>query len=190
MTKYLAEKTQRVKELIKAEPSIGKNRINSYLRAEFGSGLRDGKVLEIKNTVAGENPNLLPDMYTHGGVSRDRLETYHGWVKAGFLPFEAREFVMGHGDRYKNFDYKAIYDSAPGRAARATRTRIIEDNKKSGWSWKQNVDNIVNFYKHSKDKDPWEHIRAEYHGRKVVDFKDYRQKIAKRAQRKQKRLFR
>ena len=177
----------RAKELIISNPTAGKNKINTILKAEYGEGLRSRTILQLKQEVAVENPKLIPQLYRTGGVSTNYKEIYNGWRAAGFLPFEARELTIGHEHP---FDAKAVFDSIPSQRAREFRVSIIKEQLNVGWSVKQIKDNILDFYIRGKKVDPWEHIRAEYKPRKKIDFIDYREQIRKRAKAKQKRLLR
>lgn len=179
----------RARQIITENPSAGKERINKQLRAEYGKGLRSSTVLKIKEQVANEQPALYPLLYATGGVPPQLRDIYNGWRKSGFLNFEARELTLGHGDRYRQFDARAVFDSAPGQAARETRLNLVRQQLQSGWTKQQIKDNIIDFYRKSKKVDPWEHIRAEYKPRKRVDFIDYRDKVRRRAKDKQRRLL-
>ncbi len=180
----------RAKEIIQSDPTSGKNRINTILKIEYGKGLRSETILKLKREVATEHPSLIPQLYQRGSVPKSYNDIYRGWIKSGFLPFEAREFTLGHGNRYKNFDAQAVYDSEPARSARAFRQRIIKEQLQAGWTMKRIKENLIDFYIRGKTKDPWEHIRAEYKPRKKVDYIDYKDKIRARAKAKQNRLLR
>lgn len=179
----------RAKELIESQPSAGKERINKQLRAEFGVGLRSSTVLKLKEEVAEAKPALYPQLYAMGSVTKGLNDIYRGYLKAGFLAFEARELTLGHGERYRAFDARAVFDSAPAIAARQTRINWVRDLLKQGWTKKQIRDNIIDFYRRSKKVDVWQHIRAEYKPRKKVDYKEYKTKARKRARAKQKSLL-
>lgn len=180
----------RAKEIIEIYPGAGKNRVNQYLRVEFGVGLRSEVVLRLKREVAGERPQMLWELYARGGLPRGYRDIYRGWLDAGFLPFEARELTLGHGERYRQFDARAVFDSIPGRRARQFRREIIQQQLAMGWSKKRIRGNMIDFYRKGRKVDPWEHIRAEYKPRKRVDFVDYRDKVRARARAKQRRLMR
>lgn len=180
----------RAKQLIEQSPSAGKARINKQLQAEFGVGLRSSAVLKLKEEVATAIPSLAPELYRTGGVPKGLNDIYKGWRNAGFLPFEARELTVGHGERYRAFDAKAVFDSAPGEAARQTRTDLIRQQLRNGWTRKQIRENIIDFYLKSRKFDPWRHIRAEYKPLKKVDYRDYQGKARRRAKVAQKRLMR
>lgn len=184
------ERISRAKEIIESYPSAGKSRVNQYLKAEFGKGLRSSTVLELKRQVAAEKPRLYSELYERGGVPRGYNEIYKGWIRAGFLAFEAREFTLGHGSRYMAFDARAVFDSEPARAARQFRSDLIRQQLAQGWTKKQIRDNIIDFYRRSKKVDPWSHIRAEYKPRKTIDYIDYREKVRRRARARQRRLYR
>lgn len=180
----------RAKEIIISQPSAGKERINRQLRTEFGVGLRSATVLKIKSDVASEMPRLLPELYGRGSVPKGLNDIYKGWIRAGFMAFEARELTLGHGERYRAFNAKAVFDSAPAEAARQTRINLVRDLLKQGWTKKQIRENIFDYYKRSKERSPWDMIRAEYKPSKKVDYKDYRAKARKRAKAKQRSLQR
>lgn len=179
----------RAKEIIESYPNAGKGRVNSILRIEFGVGLRNDAILRIKNEVAQERPQLAYALYERGGVPRRYQEVYNAWKSAGFLPFEARELTLGHGERYMNFNALAVYNSEPARAAREFRIKLINDQLRAGWTKKQIRDNIIDFYRKSQKVDPWGHIRAEYKPRKRIDFVDYREQVRRREKDKQRRLL-
>lgn len=179
----------RAKQLITETPTAGKERINKQLRIEFGKGLRSSTVLKLKAEVATEKPSLYPLLYATGSVPKALNEIYKGWIRAGFLAFEARELTLGHGGRYRAFDAKAIFESKPGQLARDTRTKMIREQLHAGLTKKQIRQNIIDFYLRSKRVDPWEHIRAEYKPRKKTDYKDYKSKARRRAKSKQSRLL-
>jgi hypothetical protein len=178
--------TSRARGIIEANPTYGKNKVNAILKSEFGVGLRDDTLLQIKREVAFDNPKLIPDLYRTGGVPKGKLAIYQGYRESGFLPFEARELTIGHG---KDFNSQEVYDSIPAQQARAFRKHIIEEQIKLGWTKEQIKDNISDFYKRGKNSSVWEHIRAEYKPRKKVDFVDYREDIRRRAKAKQNRLL-
>lgn len=178
----------RAKQLIAENPLSGKERINKQLRAEFGKGLRSSTVLKLKGEVSAERPSLYPQLYSTGSVPRGLNEIYKGWLRSGFLAFEARELTLGHGDRYRSFDAKAVFDSIPGQLARETRANLVRQQLRDGWTKKQIRDNITDFYLRSKKTDVWAHIRAEYKPKKQVDYTDYREKVRRRAKAKQRRL--
>ncbi len=175
----------RAREIIESYPSAGKQRVNRYLQAEFGKGLRSSTILEIKREVATESPRLIPELYQTGTVSREVRDIYNGWRKAGFLDFEARELTVGHGERYRAFDTRAVFDSATGQAARQFRTQMVRDQLRRGWTKQQIRDNIIDFYRRSRKVDPWEHLRAEYRPRKRADLIDYRDAVRRRAKARQ-----
>lgn len=176
----------RAKGIIEANPTYGKDKINAILKSEFGVGIRSSALLQIKRDVATTNPRLIPYLYRTGGVPNKYVGIYNGWRKAGFLPFEARELTIGH--KY-GYDAKAVFDSEPAKSARAFRTQIIKQQIEMGWTKQQIIDNIIGFYTRGKGSSPWEHIRAEYKPRKVIDFKEYRERVRVRAKRKQNRLL-
>lgn len=180
----------RAKELIKDNPTWGKNKINDVLRREYGVGIRSKSVLMLKGEVSRENPKMSSTLYRTGGVSRNLNEIYNGWRKAGFMPYEARELTVGH----KNpFDAQKVFDSVPAQEARTFRKKIIDEQIKMGWTKKQIRDNILDFYLRSKSASPWEHIRAEYKPRLKKDFQTYKTLANKRrikAKAKQNRLLR
>lgn len=173
----------RAKEILAANPYFGKERVNQFLRVEFGVGLRSSKILSLKREVGEEKPELYADLYERGSVGGGLNDIYRGWIKAGFLPAEARELTIGSGVSYRNFDARAVYDSEPGKAAREFRANLVSQQLSMGWSKKQIIDNILDFYRRIKKFDPWEHIRAEYKPRKKVDYIEGRRKRAIRRQR-------
>lgn len=184
------ELRERAKLLIKTNPTLGKNSINSMLRSEYGKGLRSETLLKLKSEVSKENPKLASSLYRTGGVSRNLNEIYNGWRKAGFMPYEARELTVGHANP---FDAKKVFDSIPSQEARAFRTKIIDEQLKMRWTKKQIRENILDFYLRSKSASPWEHIRAEYQPRKKKDFLTYKTLADKRrakSKAKQQRLLR
>lgn len=180
----------RAKEIIEAYPTAGKSRINQYLRMEYGKGLRSGTILQLKREVGTEKPFLFPELYQRGSVPRGLNAIYRGWIKAGFMPFEARELTTGHGDRYLRFDARSVFDSIPARLARESRMKWLDQLVKRGWTKEQIRAAIIDYYKKSRKVDPWEHIRAEYKPRKRVDFRDYQIKARQRARARQRRLMR
>jgi hypothetical protein len=189
----MATKTEilaKAKELITSHPTSGKNRINVMLKSEFGVGLRSATILKLKAEVATEQPALYPMLYAAGSVPKVLNEVYKGWIRSGFLAFEARELTLGHGSRYRAFDAKAVYDSIPGQKARETRSNMVHEQLRMGWTKQQIRQNIIDFYLKSKKVDPWAHIRAEYKPKKRVDFRDYKTRARIRARSKQKRLSR
>ena len=180
----------RAKEIIKADPTAGKNRVNAILRIEYGAGLRSDTLLKLKAEVARDNPKLAPDLYRTGGVSPQLRTIYKGWKDAGFLPFEARELTIGHGTP---FDAQTVFDSIPAQLAREFRMKIIQEQLKMKWDAKRIRENILDFYRRSKSSSPWEHIRAEYKPRLKKDFLTYKTLANKRkirAKAKQNRLLR
>ena len=180
----------RAKELIKDNPTWGKNKINDVLRKEYGVGIRSTSVLALKSEVSRENPKMSSTLYRTGGVSPKLNDIYNNWRVAGFLPFEARELTVGHG---KEFDARKVFDSIPAQEARAFRLKIINEQIKMGWTKKQIYENILDFYTRSKSASPWEHIRAEYKPRLKKDFQTYKTLANKRrikAKAKQNRLLR
>lgn len=180
----------RAKELIKDNPTWGKNKVNDVLRKEYGVGLRSESILAIKGDVASESPKLAPTLYRTGGVSPKLNDIYNGWRQSGFLPFEARELTVGHG---KEFDARKVFDSIPAQRAREFRIKIVKEQKEMGWTNKQIYENILDFYLRSKSASPWEHIRAEYKPRLKKDFQTYKTLANKRrikAKAKQNRLLR
>lgn len=180
----------RAKEIIEVYPSAGKDRVNQYLRAEYGVGLRSEAILRLKREVSAERPQMLWELYARGGLPRGYNQIYRGWIEAGFLPFEAREFTVGHGSRYLAFDARAVFNSTTGKAARRFRTELIQQQLAMGWSRREIRENIIDFYRRGRKVDPWEHIRAEYKPRKRIDFIDYREKVRARAKARQRRLMR
>lgn len=180
----------RAREIIINNPTAGKERVNQKLRAEFGVGLRSATILQIKQVVATEHPSLYPELYAAGSVPRGLNEIYRGWLKSGFMAFEARELTLGHGERYRAFDARAVFDSAPAQAARQTRINWVRDLLRQGWTKQQIRQNIIDFYLKSKRVDVWRHIRAEYKPHKKVDYREYEAKARKRAKSSQKRLLR
>lgn len=178
----------RARELIINTPSAGKERINKQLRAEFGVGLRSATVLKLKAEVAEAKPALYPQLYALGSVTKGLNDIYRGYLRAGFLAFEARELTLGHGKRFRAFDARAVFDSAPAQAARQTRLNWVRDLLKQGWTKQQIQQNIIDFYLKSKRVDVWRHIRAEYKPRKRVDYKEYKTKARRRAKSSQRRL--
>lgn len=181
---------QRAKEIIASDPTASKNRINQFLRAEYGVGLRSETVLRLKREVGEERPNLMPMLYSRGSVQGSLNDIYAGWIRAGFLPFEARELTVGHGERYRNFDARGIFDSETGKATRATRIAYVQRLRKAGWSDAQIRQNIIDFYLKRHEFDVWRHIREEYKPRKVMDFVDYKAKTRKRVSAQQRRYMR
>jgi len=179
----------RAKEIIESHPTVGKAKVNEFLRAEFGIGLRSSTVLSLKREVASEQPKLFSELYRRGSVAKGLDDIYKGWRDAGFLPSEARELTVGHGDRYLKFDARAVYNSPTGQSAREFRSKIVREQIKMGWTKKQIRDNLIDFYRRIRKFDPWEHIRAEYKPKKTVDFIDYRDKIRQRAKRRQQRML-
>lgn len=181
------EITERAKEIIASNPTAGKTRVNRQLREEFGKGLRSSTILKLKGEVATEKPSLYPLLYARGSVPKELRDIYNGWKQAGFLTFEARELTLGHGERYRSFDAKAVFDSIPGQKARETRLNLVRQQFRDGWTKKQIRDNIIDFYIKGRKVGPWEHIRAEYKPRQK---QDYSSKARIRAKAKQKRLKR
>ena len=184
------ELLKRAKEIIEANPRASKDKVNQYLRIEMGVGLRSDTILRLKAEVASEKPSLAPELYARGSVGKGLNEIYNGWIAAGFLPFEARELTVGHGERYRNFNAQSVFNSQSGEAARRTRIRIIQEQLKAGWTRQQIRDNIIDYYKKSRKLDPWEHIRAEYKPTVKTSGADYRDKVRARAKAKQQRLLR
>ncbi len=180
----------RAKQIIEADPTSGKKRVNTLLQAEYGMGLRSSTVLRLKQEVANEKPYLFPQLYLRGSVPTSYNEIYRGWLKSGFLAFEARELTLGHGERYKAFDAASVFNSAPGEAARETRMAMVREWLAKGWTKQEIREHIIDYYRKSKVIDPWSHIRAEYKPRKRMDFVDYRTKVRARAKAKQRRLLR
>jgi hypothetical protein len=182
----------RAKEIIRAQPTAGKERINYYLRAEYGVGLRSSKVLELKREVAKAEPKLAPELYRSGGYRRGYRDIYNDWRKAGFLPYEARELTIG-GGRLSIDGSRKVFDSMPGKLARRSRERYIVVRLREGKSPQEIRQMIVDSYKrslgtldkHGKPFSPWTHIRDEYKPRKKVKKKEYKQ--MKRASRAYKR---
>lgn len=173
----------RAKEILTSNPFFGKERVNQFLRAEFGVGLRSSKILSLKREVGEEKPELFADLYGRGSVGGGLNDIYRGWIKAGFLPSEARELTVGSGSSYLKFDARAVYNSEPGIAARDFRSNLVQQQRKMGWTKTQIISNILDFYKRIKKFDPWEHIRAEYRPKKKVDYIAARRKRAVRRQR-------
>ena len=184
------ELRDRAKEIIEADPTAGKARVNLLLRTEYGVGLRSSTILELKRDVASDKPLLFSDLYRSGSVGGGLNDIYRSWIASGFLPSEARELTVGHGSRYRTFDARAIFESEPGAAARRTRATMVRQQLDMGWSKKQIRANIIDFYRRIKDFDPWTHIRAEYRPRKRIDFIDYHEKRRRRAKGQQRRLLR
>jgi len=180
----------RAKEILEVYPAIGKSRVNQYLRAEYGVGLRSDTILQVKRELVAERPQMLWELYARGGLPRGYNDIYKGWRDSGFLPFEARELTVGHGVRYLGFDARAVFNSVPGRAARQFRRELIQGQLAMGWSKKRIRENIIDFYRKGRKVDPWEHIRAEYRPRRKIDFIDYREKVRQRAKARQRRLLR
>lgn len=177
------------KQLIKDNPTWGKNKINDVLRKEYGVGIRSESVLLLKSEVSRENPKLSSSLYRTGGVTHNLSDIYNGWRKAGFMPYEARELTIGHGNK---FDAQKVFDSIPAQEARAFRIKIINEQIKMKWTKKQIRENILDFYIRSRSASPWEHIRAEYKPRLKKDFVTYKTLAEKRrikAKAKQNRLL-
>lgn len=183
------QKLARAREIIKAQPSIGKDKVNRYLRMEFGSGLRSRTILGVKGEVAQETPRLIHELYRYGGVSPSKQNIYKQWRVAGFLPSEARELTIGHGGVL--VDSQRVFESMPGAAARRTRIAWIQMLADRGWNAKQIMREMRMYYALGQKRSPWDFIRAEYRGgRKIKDILDYQDKARKRAEAKTSKLYR
>lgn len=177
----------RALEIIRAEPSAGKKRINDYLKAEYGVGLRSSSILELKARVAKVSPELGPELYKGGGYRRGYREIYNDWRKAGFLPYEARELTVG-GGRLSIAGSRRVFDSIPGEKARKSRERYIVERLRAGYTPKEIKEMILDSYrrylgtldKHGKPYSPWTNIRDEYKPKPKIKPKEYKEMTTKR----------
>jgi len=177
----------RAREIIRSQPTAGKERVNYYLRAEFGVGLRSSTVLRIKSDVAKAHPVLAPELYRGGGYRRGFRDIYNDWRSAGFTPYEARELTVG-GGRLTIAGSRKVYDSKPGKKARSSRERYIVGLLRAGYTPKEIREMITDSYrrrlgtldKHGKPFSPWTNIRDEYKPKPKVKKKAYQAMATKR----------
>lgn len=188
----------RAKEIIASQPSAGKSRVNTYLKIEFGVGLRSSTILTLKAQVAKEQPRLAPELYRTGGTRPTYRAVYNKWVRAGFIPYEARELTLG-GGRLSVAGAEKVLNSIPGQSAIKTRQDWINRLHREGYTKRQIRQFIVDDYnrrlgtldKHGKPYSPWTHVRDEYRPKPKVSRQQYKDMTeSRRIKAKQRREYR
>lgn len=150
---------RRAKEIIRLDPSAGKARVNWFLRAEFGVGLRSSTVLKLKAEVARENPELRFTLYARGSVKVSLRDAYNRLRGAGFLVWEAREFAT----QYKKSDFRSLPYI---KKMVAWRRRYIRDLRGRGFSDREVNVRVVDAYRRNGWltpeglPNPWAMLRA------------------------------
>lgn len=188
------EVISRAKEIIASYPTAGKAKVNAYLKAEYGVGLRSATVLKLKSEVAKEQPQLAPELYQTGGYKPTYRAIYNQWIKGGFTRYEARELTLG-GGRLTVDGSRRVLNSIPGQAAIRTRQDWIQARLKDGWTKKQIRQRILEDYKRhlgtfdkfGKPYSPWSNIRAEYLTKAKISKKQYKEMMEKRQAKKERR---
>jgi len=115
----------------------------------------------------------------------DKAEVYRGWRNAGFLSEEAEELTYGKEGVEVNSE--AVYNSAPGRAARAGRQQWIKGLLAQGWTKEEIEREARAYYTRDTSRSPWDFIRLEY---KPREKKDYQEAARRRAEAQVKTLYR
>jgi len=107
-------------------------------------------------------------------VPRPKRQIYSWWLAAGFLRSEILEFL-------KAKNWRRVYYSSPGRAARLERIRWIRDLQRQGWTKAQIKAELQAYYDRETTRSPWDFIR-KYKPKQKKDFKIYARAQEERAE--------
>lgn len=173
-------KTFRIGQLIQNNPTYSYNALNKALIEEFGSGLRKQYVLSLVRGIREVLPTKIEVRGLHATGEQQKI--YYKWRKAGFLPDEAKELTVGHGDIKVNSI--KVYNSRPAQRARASRMAWMRDLYKAGWTKAEIIREAKRYYLRDKKASPWDFIRAEYRTPPKATTKAYRIAAKTRAQKK------
>lgn len=124
------------------------------------------------------------------GMTTEQRQVYRGWIRADFLPFEAKELTIG--SKGVKVNAYAVFNSIPGRLARANRKIWVRDLLDKGWSIADIKREINNYYasKTLPKPSPFDWIRKEYRPLAKKTMETYRTAVTKRRERRAARLYR
>lgn len=161
---------QATKDYITEYPTHGKERVRQYIKERYAAAPSNEAILDLKREVWGMSPNVA----------------YIGWRRAGFTPYEAKELVFG--SKGVRVDWAAVFNSIPGKRARASRQRYINEQVKAGKAGIDILKTITDYYK-APNTNPFDHIKVEYRPPKKADYRDYTKQARVQAKSRQKSLY-
>lgn len=166
-------------QLIKENPTWSYNRLNKSLKDEFGHGMRKQDMLKMVRGLRDIRPVRI-EISEAPKATQEEKRIYMQWRAAGFLSHEAQALTFG-----KSFGHGTaadIYDSAPARAARATRREWLRKMVQKGWTKRERIDAILAVYRANDQLTPWDFIRKEYKPRMKKSMADYERAKRRRAE--------
>jgi len=106
-------------------------------------------------------------------IPSEKRRTYNRWLNDGFLPEEAVDFL-------KAKNWLKLPMTSPGRMARRQRRQWVRELKRRGWTNKQIIAELRQFYRRDPTRSPWDFIRR-YKPKVKKDFVVYARAARERA---------
>ena len=180
------ERIEYAKLLVRRHPMWGEPRLNTSIKAEYGTGLRRKDLAAIKQGLVFDEGHFTPPETIRGDqqiISMGFVEAQQMLISAGFIPQEIRELFSAHG-------VVDALNSKPFHAMLVERRRWVAEMRKAGLSGRQIMDTIKKWYARDKSRSPFDFLRKQYQPPVKVDRKEYREAARRRASRKITGLYR